>query len=147
LADDINGLSNDKLQVPQLGTKIRNLRASIMPLLRNYITSLQDYFLWINDTISGSTLDGIGLTARDRVREVLAMCGGEKTYDTVNTALKQAVRFGDNAHRIVHSESILLYRIAHAFPDYRPTLVCTYLNMCQDCEQIVSIKLLLMSVL
>lgn len=146
LADHIDALSSVALQVPQLGVKIRNLRSNVMPLLLRYITNLQEYFLGIHSIIRDSiTLNGpddikvpIGMAARKQIGEVLAICGDEKTYDAVNMALKQAVRFKDNAYRLVHAEDMLLYYIMRSFPDYRPTLICTYLNMCQDCEQVVS---------
>lgn len=146
LTGHINALSHDVLQVPQLGIKIKNLRSSIMPFLRRYIINLQEYFLGIHSIIGDSiTLDGlgnievpIGIVAGERIKNVLTICGDEKTYDAVNTALKQAARFRDNAHRLVHSEDMLLYYITHSLPDYRPTLICTYLNMCRDCEQVVS---------
>jgi hypothetical protein len=146
LVNHINALSNDMLQIPQLGIKIRNLRSSVMPLLREYIANLQEYFLGIHSIIGDSiTLDGldniklpIGIVARGQIREVLAICGDEKTYDNVNKTLKQGDRFRDNAHRLVHAEDMLLYFIMKIFPDYRPTVVCTYLNMCEDCEKVVS---------
>lgn len=145
-AEAVNAISNKNLVVPNLNREIKSLRSEIKTLLAKYIATLRDvYFPCIGDIIGNDLIigneDGKVISApsisQRRMDGILQMYNNNESYDKIHRELKSSNRFRDNAHRLVHSEDILLYCMRKKFPHYKLSLVCSYMDMCKDCELVV----------
>lgn len=131
LINDISGITEEKLNVNGLKEYVRDLEGQILLLLKDYIKKLKEYFSMIGNSFSAFENEAsIAIKHLEEISEKV-------TYEGINKELKNSKRFLNNAHRLVHSEDILLFYVMKNFPNYRPVLICTYLNMCKDCEQVV----------